>query len=313
MKSGFLTLAAIGVTALLVGCGGDGNASSSTAPQGSGSLELQVGFSAAGTTEARSQVETDIAKCMKVQGFDYTPIDPVARQAALTRRSNLSDEDFTKQFGYGIATLYGRGNDRSDPNARVRRSLSKADRSAYDNALTGGKPGQTYFRAADTGDFTDLGGCTKKAADRLFGGSELLASLQQVLDELDQAVAEDQRMVRAQEAWRQCMRDRTGGSFEDSEGVELEIQKQLASIVGPLPEGESAPGEFANQTPTEPVDHAALSRLRQLEVQYAVADTKCEEEHLEAVEDTVTKEKEKEFRDRYAELLRQVKPLGTGS
>jgi hypothetical protein len=304
--------AAVGA-ALLAGCGGGESSESSTTPQGSGSVEAQLGFSAASTPEARTQVENDIAACMKAQGFDYATVDPVARHAALTGKSDLRDEDFTKQFGYGIATLYGRETDRSDPNARIRRNLSRADQRAYDNALTGGKPGQTYFRAADTGDFSELGGCTKQAADRLFGGSELLPALQQALDDLDQAVQQDQRFVRALEAWRQCVRDETGESFENSEGVELEIQRRLAAIVGPLPAGESAPGEFANHTPDRPVDRAALDRLEQLEVKYAVADTACEEKHLEPVEEVVTEEKEKEFRDRNAELLRQVKPLGTGS
>jgi hypothetical protein len=301
--------------ALLAGCGGgDGSngAASSPVPQGSSSLEAQLGFSAAASPEAQAQVETDIAACMKAQGFEYTPVDPVARQAALTGKSNLSDEDFTQQFGYGIATLYGRGSDQADPNERIRQSLSPADRRAYDVTLTGGMPEQTYFRAADTGDFTELGGCTKQAADKLFGGAELLTTLQRALDDLDQAIQQDQRMVRAQEAWRRCVRDKTGQTFEDSEGLELEIQKQLAAIVGPLPSGESAPGEFANRTPDRPVDQAALAQLRQTEVQYAVADATCEEKHLAPVEEEVTKEKEQQFRDRNAELLRRVKPLGVG-
>ena len=55
------------------------------------------------------------------QGFEYMPVDPTAARAALTGVSNLSDEDFQKRFGYGIATLYGRGTHRpiptSDPGA----------------------------------------------------------------------------------------------------------------------------------------------------------------------------------------------------
>ena len=296
---------------VVAGCGGDENSESTTVPQGSGSLEAQVGFSATSTPEARSQVERDVTACMKAQGFEYVPVDPVARQAALTGKSNLSDEDFTKQFGYGIATLYGRADPQSDPNERVKTSLSPADRRAYEQALTGGKPDKTYYRAADTGDFTDLGGCTKEATDKLFGSSELLATLQNMLNELDQAVQQDQRFVKALDEWRQCVRDKTGQTLEDSEGVELEIQKRLAEIVGPLPTGESAPGEFANRAPPPSVDRAALNRLKQLEVQYALADTSCEDEHLDPVEEKVTEQKEKEFRDKYAELLRRVKPLGT--
>jgi len=303
------TALALLAAALLGGCGG-GDDNSASSQSAGGSVEEQVGFSQASSPEAQAKVETDIAACMKAQGFDYTPVDPVARQAALTGKSNISDEDFTRQFGYGIATLYGRGTKQSDPNARIRESLTPADQRAYDRALSGGHPEQTFFRAADTGDFSQLGGCTKQAADRLFGGSELLTALQRRLDELDEAVLEDQRMVRAFEAWRRCMRDKTGETFEDSEDVELEVQRRLGEIVGPLPAGESAPGEFASRTPVGDYDAAALGELRRTEVEFATADVTCEEKHIGPVEDVVQEEKEREFRDANAELLRRLKPAG---
>jgi hypothetical protein len=289
--------------ALLVGCGSGGSSKAEPDPP---TVEEQLGFSQAGDPAAQAKVEEQIAACMKQQGFEYTPVDPVARQAALTGRSGISGDEFDKQFGYGIATLYGRATPQSDPNARIRANLSPANQRAYDRALTGGDPGQTFFRAADTGDFSRLGGCTKRAADALFGGSKLLDVLQRKLDELDEAVLEDQRMVRAREAWRRCMRDRTGQAFEDSEAVELEVQRRLAEIVGPLPEGESAPGEFAALTPEGPIDEAALSRLRRLELKLADADVGCEEKHIAPVEDTVQQEKEKQFREDNAELLRRI-------
>lgn len=43
---------------------------------------------------------------MKAQGFDYVPVDPRAQRAALVGTADLSEEDFDKQFGYGITTLY---------------------------------------------------------------------------------------------------------------------------------------------------------------------------------------------------------------
>jgi len=304
-----VTVAALAACALLGGCGGGDDKSAKSAPE-AGSVEEQLGFSQAGDPAAQARAEEQIAACMKNQGFEYTPVDPVARQAALTGKSGISDEEFDKQFGYGIATLYGRGTPQSDPNARIRDSLGPADQRAYDKAFTGGQPGQTFFRAADTGDFSQLGGCTKKAADALFGGSELLNVLQRKLDELDEAVLEDQRMVRAFEDWRRCVRDKTGETFEDSEDVELYIQQRLEEIVGPLPPGESAPGEFAALTPDRPIDQAALTRVRRLELKFADADVTCEDEHIEPVEDKVQEEKEKQFREDNAELLRRVKPGG---
>lgn len=300
--------AALAAVALLAGCGGDeAKPSGGGAPQ-TGSLEDQLGFGYADSPEAQAKVENDIAACMKAQGFEYTPVDPEARRASLTRKANLSDEDFTDQFGYGIATLYGRATAQSDPNARMRSGLGPAERRAYDRALSGGKPEQTFFRAADTGDFSQLGGCTKQAADRLFGGGELLAAMQRKMDQLDEAVLQDQRMVRAYEAWTSCMRAKTGVAFEDSEDVEVEIQRRLAKLVGPLPSGESAPGEFASHTPKRRVSAGALAELRRTEVEFAKADSACEEEHLEPVEEVVEPEKERAFREANPDLLRKVKP-----
>ena len=57
---------------------------------------------------------------MKAQGFDYVPVDPFAQQQALTGKARITDEEFTRQFGYGISTLFGKGNQQSDPNERIR-------------------------------------------------------------------------------------------------------------------------------------------------------------------------------------------------
>lgn len=302
-------VAVLAGVALLAGCGGGGDKSANPVSQG-GSVEDQLGLTQSGIQAAQARVETEIAACMKAQGFEYTPVDPTAARAALTGKSNLSDEDFQKQFGYGIATLYGRGTQQTDPNDRIRQTLTPADQLAYDQALSGGNPQQTFFVAADTGDFSQLGGCTKQSTDSLFGGSELLTTLQRKLDELDDSIIQDQRMVRAAERWTGCMRDKTGEAYEDSEAVEVDVLKRLAAVVGPLPEGEFAPGAFASLTPEGPYDATALEEVRRLEVEFSNADVTCEEKHIVPVEDTVRAEKERVFREANAELLRRVKPLG---
>jgi len=93
------------VLAFFTGCGG-GNSSNDS----KGDIEDQLGFSRTGIQERQSRVENEIRNCMKAQGFDYIPVDPFAQQAALTGKARLSDDEFIKQFGYGISTLFGRGN-----------------------------------------------------------------------------------------------------------------------------------------------------------------------------------------------------------
>jgi hypothetical protein len=305
MSAAIATLAAM----FAVACGGGGEKTAKPVSQG-GSVEDQLGLTQSGIEAAQATVETDIAACMRAQGFQYTPVDPVAARAALTGKSNLSDEEFQAQFGYGIATLYGRASPQSDPNGKVRQSLTPADQRAYDAALSGGKPEQTFFRAADTGDFSQLGGCTKRATDKLLGGTRLVTTLQRKLDELDDSILEDQRMVRASEAWTRCVRDKTGATYEDSEAIEIDVTKRLEAIVGTLPAGEPAPGAFASAAPAETYDPAALDELRRLEVELSNADVTCEEKHIVPVEDKVRAEKERVFREANADLLRTVKPLG---
>ena len=117
-------------SALLAACGGGGAESDAhRRRQAAARSRRSWGSPPPRAPSAQAQVETDIAACMKAQGFEYTPVDPAARQAA-RRPGQASDEDFTRQFGYGIATLYGRGTAQADPNARIRQRLSEADRRA---------------------------------------------------------------------------------------------------------------------------------------------------------------------------------------
>ena len=304
-------LAALLVLAFAAGCGDDGGepaGATTTQPpaeaQSDAGIEEELGFTRKGVAAAQAKVENAIAACMKAEGFEYVPSDPVAAQAALTGKPNMSDEEFERTFGHGIATLYGKGSAQSDPNARIRAQLGDADRRAYDRTLNGGNPEQTFAFAIDNGDFSELGGCTRTATEAAFGGTRLLTTLQRELDELDESIINDQRVVKAFEEWTKCMRAATGESFEDSEAVEDTIRTRLEQIVGEA----LAPGQVA---PEGSYDKAALAELQRLEVDWTNNDLACEEKHISDIEDTVRADKETRFRDDNAELLRQVKPLGS--
>jgi outer membrane murein-binding lipoprotein Lpp len=304
-----IALVAIVCLPLLAGCGESkkdtASTSTSTAAATGGTIEDQLGFTRKGVAAASAKVENSIAACMKAEGFDYVPVDSVAQQAALTGKPNMSDAEYEQQFGYGITTLYGRANAQTDPNATIRAGLGEADRAAYDRALSGGKPDQTFAFAVDTGDFTELGGCTKKATDKAFGGTQLLQTLQRKLDELDDSIAADQRMVHAQEAWRACVKDATGSEYEDAESIENEIKQRFEQVAGSVvPPGEVAP-------PGTQVDMAALRKLQQAELDLFRKDVGCERQHIDPVETKVRQEKETKFKSDNADLLRKVKPLGT--
>jgi hypothetical protein len=298
LRHRLLVLAFAAIAAILVaGCGGDEK--SNEPPQ---ELEDTLGFGGDAAKEVQARVENRIRDCMKAQGFEYVPVDPFAQQQALTGKARITDEEFTRQFGYGISTLFGKGNQQSDPNERIRRSLSPADRAAYDRALGGDNPGVTFAEAVDSGDFTELGGCTKDASEAAFGGAAVLTSLVERLDELDERIIQDQRMVRANEKWTECMLEK-GYRYEEPDAIDSDIEERFQAIVGSgVPPGTTTPPEGASY------DRAALTELQREEVRIANADLDCEKQEIEPVEREVRPQYEEQFRKQNQRLLARVRP-----
>ena len=291
-------LALVALTALLAtGCGSD------KAAKPYQEVEDQLGFTRIGIQERQARVENAIRDCMKAEGFDYVPVDPFAQQAALTGKARLTDEEFLKQFGYGISTLVGRGSAQADPNGRIRASLAAADKRAYDRALGGENPSLTFADAVDSGDFTELGGCTRKATAAVFGGPQVLATLQEKLDTLDERIAQDQRMVRAVEKWSKCMTD-AGFRYTEPDDIDTDMSKRFHRLVG----GSVPVGATSIPAGTS-YDHAALAGLQREEVKIGNTDLACEKRVITPVESKVRPQYEAEFRQQNRKLLARIKPI----
>jgi hypothetical protein len=291
-----LALAAL----VLAACGDD-------EPQSQDVVELedQLGFSDSGVIERQTRVEGVIQRCMKAQGFEYVPVDPLAQRAALTGKARLTDEEFLEQFGYGISTLFGRGQAESDPNDRIRKTLGPADRAAYDRTLWGENPGLTFAEAIDSDAATELGGCTKQATEAVFGGAAVLAKIQGKFDELEERITQDQRMVRAAEKWSKCMADE-GYRYDEPEEIDADLIKRFKAIVGAA----AQPGATAPPARGVSYDRAALAALKLEEVKIANADLACEKRHITPVELEVRPQYEATFRKQNRQLLDQVRPVG---
>jgi hypothetical protein len=293
-----LVLVLISIVAIAIaGCGGDDK--SAEPPQ---ELEDTIGFGGDSAKEIQARVENRIGECMRAQGFRYQPVDPFAAQQAVTGKARITDEEFTKQFGYGISTLLGKGSQQSDPNERIRNGLSGADRAAYDRALGGDNPGVTFAEAVDAGDFSELGGCTKEASDASFGGAAVLNQLVERLDGLDERIIQDQRMVKANEKWSVCMQEK-GYRYEEPDAIDEDLNERFRGIVG----AGIRPG-----TATVPsgasFDRAALTALQEEEVRIANADLECEKQEIEPVEREVRPQYEEQFRKENQRLLARVQP-----
>jgi hypothetical protein len=233
-------------------------------------------------------------------------VDPLAQRATVLGSSRLSDEEFLQQFGYGISTLWGRGRAVTDPNERLRMALDPADRRAYDRVLWGENAGATFTAAVDSGDFAELGGCTRKATEAVFGGAQVLTQLQGRLDALEERILQDQRMVRAIESWSKCMAD-AGYQYEEPEAIDSDLFERMEKIVGPLP-GQFATGPAAGERP-RPYNRAKLTELQHEEVEIARADYRCEREHITPVEEKVTPQYSADFLRQNENLISRVKPV----
>lgn len=286
---------------LLAGCGGDGG--SKDGFDEDKPIEDQIGFDQAGIQRRQTTVENLIRDCMRAKGFEYTPVDPAAQRAALVGSATLSEEDFEKQFGYGITTLYEqrRREATSGPNAEYRASLPAPQRTAYDQALYGQNIGSSFAVAVDTGSFGELGGCTKQATEQAFGGAQTLTTLQAKLDDLDARIDADARMVAAYKEWASCMREAGFGDLQKPDEVDAVLERELEDIVGPNTEvGVGAPGSSPDY------DRQRLAALQRKEVAMVKADIECEEEHIEKVEEKVRKEYERAFAETNADFLKSV-------
>jgi hypothetical protein len=285
---------------LLAGCGGDEPSNEPPAE-----LEDQLGFSESGIVERQARVEGAIQECMKAEGFDYVPVDPLAQRAALTGKARMTDEEFLEQFGYGISTLFGRGSPQSNPNDRYRKGLTSADRAAYERALWGDSTGLTFAEAIDNDLADELGGCTKRATAGVFGGAALLATLQAKFDHLEERIVQDQRMVRAVERWSECMADE-GYRYDEPEEIDAELIKRFQVILGAgVRSGATVPPARGAT-----YDRTALAELQRAEVATARADLACEKRHITPVELEVRPQYEETFRKSNRSLISRVRPVG---
>jgi hypothetical protein len=280
-----LALAVVG--ALAVGCGGGDETS----------LEEEIGFDEEGILERQVQVEQFTRACMQAEGFDYVPVDPEAQRAAIVGSEDLSEEDFEKQYGYGITTLFEQSrNVPSNPNTAIRAALPPTEQLAYDRALYGENTDATFAVAIDTGEVDRLGGCTRTATEQAFGGAEQFNSLMTKIEDLEARVAADPRMATAISNWSSCMREAGWDGLTDPEQVDSTLLRKLEEIVG----DPGAPGPRADY------DRTALTALQREEVAMVAADISCERRHIEKVEDDVLAEYEEEFREQNVDLLAKI-------
>jgi hypothetical protein len=280
------------------------------------------------------EVEALVAECMNEAGFEYTPMpfwgdqqenfeDP---HADIWQLQQDDPEEFARQYGYGMTTIDYEEVPESevpeDPNVAYRESLSPNAQQEYDETLYGEEAVRTVEPGEDgEAEPVEPSGCYNDAYVQVYGDrTEEEGQFQSLHEEwgtLEERITNDPRMTEATQAWIGCMADAGYPDLETLYSGQDEVSERQGELYSwdeggavplPVPEGE-AEGEGegdAGQTPSPPPepDPAAVEELRQFELEIAMADYTCKQEHgVEDVEHTVRDEHEQRFIDEHREQL----------
>ena len=180
-----------------------------------------------------------IAQCMTAAGFEYFPVDYTTARAAMdsnSKPSGLTGDEFRKQFGYGVTTLYAGPATQSTlslgkRNAQYKAGLSTADRVAYDRTLYGKNPNYTFVVALDREDFSQVGGCTRAAVQLIFSKEQVGASFVNYQNAAGTRIDADPRVIAAYKDWSSCMRQ-AGYPYNSPGEINADLVTRLDKVTG---------------------------------------------------------------------------------
>jgi hypothetical protein len=272
-------LIALGATA----CGGGGSSSTNStgAKNGAKFGSEEFGLTMDELANHIDAVESRIGACMTAAGFEYFPVDFQRVRAAMQADKSapgLSDEEFVKQYGYGITTLpaaAGREIGLGERNMQIYNALGPSEQIAYDHTLFGENRDATFALTLEAEDFSMTGGCTRTAVAQVFSAAQLRADY---FNPADAAMEQDPRMVKALSQWSDCMHKK-GYDYAHPDNVEEDLHKRLQAIT------EGAPASSLTGSAAD-----ALKRLQGEELAVAAVATKCESDIIAPVTDKLERE-----------------------
>ena len=262
-------------------CGGGGSASGNTAGNTPQFGSEEFGLTKDELAAKIDKVEALIGECMASAGFEYVPVDVDQVRAGMNADKSapgLSDEEFVKQYGYGITTQFdkpGREIGLGKQNVQIYNGLGPSEQSAYDHTLFGDDKEATFAQTLEAEDFSTTGGCTRTAVEKSFTSAELSADY---LNPADAAINQDPRMVKAIAKWSDCVR-KDGFDYANPDAVEEDLHQRLDAVTQGAPPA-SLTGSSAD----------ALKQLQGEEVAIAGVATKCESDIIDPVSEKIETE-----------------------
>ncbi|GEL19919.1 hypothetical protein [Pseudonocardia asaccharolytica] len=234
----------------------------------------EFGLSDADFVAHVERTQSLIADCMKRAGFEYIPVDVATigrAQESVRKEPGMSRREYKQRWGLSVTTRFddpvrtiGLG-----PNVQIMDGLSAADRVAYELTLFGEGRDSDFAFALDEEDFSATGGCTREAVAQVFTPEQLEGTY---VNPKDVLVAQDPRVIAAQDEWTRCMQDK-GYQYRDDQDMIIEdFQKRLDALLGG-DDPETLIGERLT----------ALRALQAEEIAVSLADLDCQERHTDAV------------------------------
>jgi hypothetical protein len=219
-----------------------------------------------------------IASCMAEAGFEYVPADveTVARaQAAVRFRGPYEQKKaYKEKWGYDASTRFEnkvKNIELGPQNLQYIRSLSEADRAAYERTLYGEDPNATFAFTFDEEDFSYTGGCTRAAVEQVFTPEQLKGTY---VNPKDILIESDPRIVEANANWVACMQEAGYDGYLEQEEIIEEFEERFFELT----EGKD-PRTLTGAKAEE------LKQLQAEEIAISLADLDCEQALDKAVEE----------------------------
>jgi hypothetical protein len=226
-------------------------------------------------TDHVERAQALIASCMADAGFEYVPVDVQTIDAAQKRvrtEPGYVRRTFKEKWGLAVTTRFDhpvRDTGLGPQNVRIMNSLKGADRVAYERTLWGENPKADFAFTIDEEDFSETGGCTRKAVAQVFTAAQLKGTY---VNPKDVLVDSDPRIEKARRNWSRCMKERGYDYQEDQDEIISEYGDRLDELTG---------GD--DPTTLTGARAAALRKLQAEEIAVALADMECQIKYTDAV------------------------------
>ena len=260
-------------------------------------IDTTVGTEEYGLTQrelilAIEKTEESISKCMREQGFQYFAVDHATVRAgmkATMTAPGLSEAQFVRRYGFGIATLYTGAPPQlatlyspaatalGARNVEYFKTLSPANQVAYNRALMGEPGSPTFAVALEHETLWQTAACTRKAVEQVFKPNQLHATY---VNPHDAVLNKDPRMKAALATYAAEMK-KVGYEFNHPDQVEPAIRERLSAITdnGRVPVDKLSPEQSEG-----------LKKLQDYERAVATISVRLHEKVVEPVEERIRKE-----------------------